>query len=157
MAIDDDDKFDAKENFDNRLLETDDIQYIERVTINNVYTDISCDRCHHKGLIYINLLRINDRYYNVGDNCYNDNIKIILAKKWGISLVLVRLRLNEPCNRYQEYKHVIDKAELDENKPLKHDLDYKIYEALKWDYENGHLPPKKIEEYNRLKEKFKNL
>lgn len=137
-------------DFDKKLYSLD-IKYIERIIVDNLYLDIRCDRCN-SNLVYVNVLRIEILYYNLGDFCYQ-SIKKLLSEIRGKSLHFIRLELEESydehlVNKYAKADEIEDKAS------YKSDPDYSKYITLKWDSEHSRLPSFKIKELNELKKKF---
>ena len=146
-SISKDYKFDEK-------LGSDDIKYVDRNEVNILYEEVRCGRCNAT-LRYVNTLRIEDEYYQIGDFCY-DSIKVILSEIRGKSLYWIRIELEEGYDRYLETKYSSDNDEISvyEGNSPKYHPDYKIYETLKWDSEHGRLPSFKEEEYRKLKQQF---
>lgn len=139
-------------HFDERLT-SEEIKYVDREIINMIYQEIRCDRCNAQ-LRYVNILRIDELYYNIGDDCYQ-SIKVKLSKIRNISLYNVRMVLEEPYDRYLENKWDSEEVYLsNETESPKFHPDYKIYESLKWDFEHGGLPSFKEEEYKKLRKQF---
>lgn len=140
-------------SFDEKL-GAEDIKYIDREIINMIYQEIRCDRCNAQ-LRYVNLLRIEESYYNIGDDCYQ-SIKVKLSEIRNLSLYHVRIILEEPYDRYLDNKwtskkeYIFNKSESPKSHP-----DYSKYLTLKWDSEHGGLPNFRKEEYERLKKQFK--
>ena len=138
-------------DFDKKL-DSLEIKYIEREIVDNVYQNITCDRCNHQRLKYINILRIDEEYYQIGDDCY-DSIKNILSKVRGKSLYRIRLELEESYDRHLERKYDSDN-QIEDKTSYKFDPDYSRYLTLKWDSEHSGLPSFRREEFEELRKKF---
>ena len=141
--------------FDN-LLTSEDIKFIEREIVNKTYQEVRCDRCNAL-LTYINIIRIEMKYYNLGDFCYN-SIKNILSEIRKKSLHFIRIDLEETYNNYLTKKFMTEKEGYENTETInKYDPDYNTYLSLKWDYENNSLPHHMRDKYNDLKDKFEKL
>ena len=136
------------------LLTSLNITYIDREVVSMSYQEVHCDRCEHL-LKYVNVLRIDETYYNIGDDCYV-SIRAQLSKIRGISLVNLKRELEDNYESYLEIKYNNEDLETYRNDKInKHDPDYNTYLTFKWDAEHGGLPQFKMKEYEQLKEKFK--
>lgn len=104
-------KIQDKEYKFDKLLTSNDIKYIDR-GITKYDEEVECGRCKYKPLKYVNILRIDDNYHNVGDFCYN-SIKNILSKIRGKSLYFIKIDLEEGYYKYleREYDSTIDVTE----------------------------------------------
>jgi len=147
MSTSKDYKFDEK-------LSSNDIKYVDRNEVDMPYEEVRCDRCNAT-LRYVNTLRIDENYYNIGDCCYQ-SIKNVLSEIRGKSLYWIRMALEEGYDRYLEIKYTSSSDEISdyESNSPKHHPDYKSYEGLKWDFEHGGLPSFREKEYKKLKEQF---
>lgn len=128
-----------------------DIKYIERIIVDKLYLDFRCDRCNSQ-LVYVNVLRIEIIYYNLGDFCYQ-SIKNMLSEIRGKSLHFIRLELEESYDKQLVNKYATQE-QVDEKTEYKWDPDYSKYLTLKWDSERGGLPLNRKNEYLELKKKF---
>ena len=137
-------------DFDKKLYSLD-IKYIERIIVDNLYIDIRCARCNHQ-LVYVNILRIESDYHNLGDFCYR-SIKNILSEIRDKSLHFIRLELEESYDEHLEKKYATE-GEIEYKVSIKSDPDYSKYLTLKWDSEHGSLPSFKKKELNELRKKF---
>ncbi len=110
---------DKEYKFD-KLLTSNDIKYIDR-EITEFDEEVECDRCKYKPLKYVDILRIDDDYYNVGDFCYN-SIKNRLSEIRGKSLYFIKIDLEEGYYKYleREYDSTTDATErlLDRQKDM---------------------------------------
>ena len=138
-------------DFDHKLYSLE-IKFIERIIVDNVYQDFRCDRCNSQ-LVYVNVIRIEIDYHNLGDFCYQ-SVKNILSEIRGKSLHFIRLELEESYDRLLVNKYATQE-EVDEKTEYKWDPDYSKYLTLKWDFEHSGLPSNRKEEFNKLKMKFK--
>ena len=142
--------------FDKKL-SSNNIKFISRNEFNQFTADIKCDR--HNGLLkkIVVTIRIDDEYYQLGDDCYQI-IKNRLSEIRGKSLKFIRDELEEDYNKYLHKK--LNKPKLNSapgKGSYKFDVDWNIYKELKWDSEHNTLPSFKNEEYQKLKEKFRRL
>ena len=137
-------------DFDKKLYSLD-IKYIERIIVDNLYLDIRCDRCNHQ-LVYVNILRIEIDYHNLGDFCYQ-SIKNILSEIRGKSLHFIQLELEESYDEHLVKKYATEE-EIEDKAGYKSDPDYSKYLTLKWDSEHSRLPSFRQKELNELKKKF---
>ena len=138
-----------------KLLSSLNIKYIDRIVVNMEYQEVRCDRCEHL-LRYVNILRIDGKYYNIGDFCY-ESIRAQLSKIRGKSLVHLKRELEDKYEEYLMVAHpnVLGEIEEREDSINKSDPDYRLYLTLKWDAGHGSLPKQKLDELARLREKYK--
>ena len=136
--------------FDKKLYSLE-IKFIERIIVDKLYLDIRCDRCNSQ-LVYVNVLRIEIVYHNLGDFCYR-SIKNILSEIRGKSLHFIRLELEESYDEHLEKKYATE-GEIEYKTSIKSDPDYSKYLTLKWDFEHGSLPSFRKKELNELRKKF---
>lgn len=143
--------------FDEKLV-SDNIKFIDRVVISSYTTKVRCDR--HKGLLrrYVNTIRIDDKYYQIGDDCYK-SIKNKLSEIRGKSLKLIKDDLEEDYIRYLEGKWLPGTLDLKDDKDTKKrfDPDYNKFKILEWDIKHGNPPDFKKKEYQELKQKFSKI
>ena len=137
-------------DFDKKLYSLD-IKYIERIIVDNLYLNFRCDRCN-ANLIYVNILRIEINYHNLGDFCYQ-SVKNILSDIRGKSLHFIRLELEESYDT-QLLKKYATEEQIEDKANYKWDPDYSQYLILKWDLEHGGLPTFRKKEFDELKKKF---
>ena len=119
--------------------------------VDNLYRDIRCARCNAQ-LVYVNILRIETDYHNIGDFCY-ESIRILLSEIRGKSLVHIKRELEDKYEEYLQQKYTIDDNANDPSS-YKSDPDYSKYLTYKWDSENGRLHPNFKAEYEKLTKKF---
>lgn len=134
-----------------KLLTSMDIKYIERLIVDNLYRDVRCARCNHQ-LVYVNVLRIETGYHNIGDFCY-ESIRIILSEIRHKPLVIIKRDLEDKYEEYLEKKYATEE-EIQDKASYKFDPDYSKYLTLKWDFEHSRLPSFRMEEFKELKKKF---
>ena len=142
--------------FDKKLI-SNNIKFINREEFNRHAANIICDR--HNGILkkYVNTIRIDEEYYQLGDNCYN-SIKIKLSVIRGKSLRFINIDLEGDYDKHLNKKWNEPDLILKENKGLyKYDPDWNRFKELEWDDEHGSLPSNKKEMYKELKEKFRKL
>lgn len=137
-------------DFDKKLYSLD-IKYIERIIVDKLYLDIRCDRCNSQ-LVYVNILRIEITYHNLGDFCYQ-SIKNLLSEIRGKSLHFIRLELEESYDEQLEKRYATEE-QIEDIASYKSDPDYSKYLTLKWDSEHSRLPSFRQKELNELKMKF---
>lgn len=137
-------------DFDKKLYSLD-IKFIERIIVDKLYLDIRCNRCNSQ-LVYVNILRIEIVYYNLGDFCYQ-SVKNILSEIRGKSLHFIRLELEESYDKQLENKYA-NEEQIEGKTSYKSDPDYSKYLTLKWDSEHSRLPPFRQKEFDELKKKF---
>lgn len=139
--------------FDKKLT-SEDIKYIDRNIYSTIYENMRCDRCGHSHLKYVNTIRIEDEYYELGDDCYA-SIRAILSEIRGVSLHFIKLQLEDRFEQLIRKKYYVDGFDSEDPSEYKYDADYKEYESLKWDVEYGTgLPTFKQKRLEVLKKKF---
>lgn len=137
--------------FDEKLTALE-IKFIDRIIVDNLYQDFRCDRCNAQ-LVYVNILRIEENYHNIGDNCYQ-SIKNALSKIRGKSLHFIKLELEENYDSLLSQKYATEE-QIEDKADYKWDPDYSRYLTLKYDSEHSGLPSFRKEEFLKLQEKFK--
>lgn len=139
-------KFDVK-------LKSKNIKLIDQIKVNMDYQNIECDRCNSL-LKYINILRIDDTHYNIGNDCYN-SIKNRLSKIRHISLHILRFDLESNYDTFLGKKHKLGKALSKlHHQDNKYHRNYSEYVQLKYDNKHGKIPKSKIDRLNKLKAFF---
>lgn len=142
-----------KYEFD-KLLDSLDIKLIDRNIVSVVYQQVRCDRCNKQKIKYVNILRIELAYFNIGDDCYQ-SIKNALSEIRGKSLHFIRLDLEESYDHHLIRKHPEQQESFGYVNPKKSDPQYSLYLSMKWDNEHGSLPNFKVKEFKELELKFK--
>ena len=132
--------------FDLKLV-SDNIQYIDYTEYDEFH--IRCDRCQAE-LKNVNMLEIDDKEYYIGNDCLNSIIRI-LSEIWGTSIRWVKQRIG--MSRYVKKEYTTTLSDIIKTKNP--DSEYSRYLKLKWDIEHGNPPEFIIEEFEKLRKKFK--
>jgi len=131
------------------------IEFFDREIV-SIGQNIRCDRCNAM-LKYVNILKIDEKYFNIGDCCYQ-SVKNALSELRGKSLYWIRRELEGNYERHVENKTENRKTRIEkfyeERRANAFDSDYNKYLCLKWDMEHNNLPDYRLNEYEELRKRF---